>query len=189
MKRLFTLLMLSAFWFMTAQGQETSKMLRFPAVHGEKVVFSYAGDLYSTDINGGVATQLTFDAEGLEIFARFSPDGKNIAFTGQYDGNTEVYVMPAEGGAPKRVTFTATLDRDDLSDRMGPNNIVMTWKDNANIVFRSRRITWNDFVGQLFTANIDGGLCEQLPFSEGGWISYSPDGKKIAFKNRMYLEC
>ena len=65
MKRLFTLLMLSAFWFMTAQGQETSKMLRFPAVHGEKVVFSYAGDLYSADINGGVATQLTFDAEGL----------------------------------------------------------------------------------------------------------------------------
>ena len=122
-------------------------MLRFPAVHGEKVVFSYAGDLYSADINGGVATQLTFDAEGLEIFARFSPDGKNIAFTGQYDGNTEVYVMPAEGGAPKRVTFTATLDRDDLSDRMGPNNIVMTWKDNENIVFRSRRITWNDFVG------------------------------------------
>lgn len=187
MKRLFTLLVLSAFWFMTAQGQETSKMLRFPAVHGEKIVFSYAGDLYSADINGGVATQLTFDAEGLEIFARFSPDGKNIAFTGQYDGNTEVYVMPAEGGAPKRVTFTATLDRDDLSDRMGPNNIVMTWKDNENIVFRSRRITWNDFVGQLFTANIEGGLCEQLPFSEGGWISYSPDGKKIAF-NRVMRE-
>ena len=48
------------------------------------------------------------------MFARFSPDGKQLAFTGQYDGNTEVYVMPAEGGTPKRLTFTATLGRDEV---------------------------------------------------------------------------
>ena len=59
------------------------------------------------------------------MFAKFSPDGKQIAFTGQYDGNTEVYAMPAEGGIPQRITYTATLGRDDISDRMGPNNIVM----------------------------------------------------------------
>ena len=179
--------MLLAFGTLSLHAQNEAKMLRFPAIHGDQVVFSYAGDLYTVDINGGVARQLTNDPNGFEIFARFSPDGTNIAFTGQYDGNTEVYVMPAEGGEPQRVTYTATLDRDDLSDRMGPNNIVMTWKDNENIVYRSRRITWDDFVGHLFVANINGGLGEQLPFEEGGWISYSPDGQKIAF-NRVMRE-
>ena len=179
--------MLLAISTLSLQAQNEAKMLRFPAIHGNQVVFSYAGDLYTVDINGGVARQLTNDPDGFEIFARFSPDGKNIAFTGQYDGNTEVYVMPAEGGVPQRVTYTATLDRDDLSDRMGPNNIVMTWKDNENIVYRSRRITWDDFVGHLFVANINGGLGEQLPFEEGGWITYSPDGQKIAF-NRVMRE-
>ena len=186
-KHLLIFSLLLAFGALSLQAQNEAKMLRFPAIHGNQVVFSYAGDLYTVDINGGVARQLTNDPEGFEIFARFSPDGKNIAFTGQYDGNTEVYVMPAEGGEPKRVTYTATLDRDDLSDRMGPNNIVMTWKDNENIVYRSRRITWDDFVGQLFVANINGGLGEQLAFDEGGWISYSPDGTKIAF-NRVMRE-
>lgn len=179
--------MLFALGALSLQAQNEAKMLRFPAIHGNQVVFSYAGDLYTVGVNGGVARQLTNDPDGFEIFARFSPDGKNIAFTGQYDGNTEVYVMPSQGGEPQRVTYTATLDRDDLSDRMGPNNIVMTWRDNENIVYRSRRITWDDFVGQLFVANINGGLGEQLPFEEGGWISYSPDGQKIAF-NRVMRE-
>ena len=187
-KNLLIISMMLAFGALSLQAQDEAKMLRFPAIHGNQVVFSYAGDLYTVDVNGdGMARQLTNDPDGFEIFARFSPDGKNIAFTGQYDGNTEVYVMPAEGGEPQRVTYTATLGRDDLSDRMGPNNIVMTWKDNENIVYRSRRITWDDFVGQLFVANINGGLGEQLPFSEGGWISYSPDGQKIAF-NRVMRE-
>ena len=185
--KLFIFSMLFVIGALSSQAQNEAKMLRFPAIHGNQVVFSHAGDLYTVDVNGGVARQLTNDPDGFEIFARFSPDGKHIAFTGQYDGNTEVYVMPAEGGVPQRVTYTATLDRDDLSDRMGPNNIVMTWKDNENIVYRSRRITWDDFVGQLFVANINGGLGEQLPFEEGGWISYSPDGQKIAF-NRVMRE-
>ena len=187
MKKTIIFSMLLAMGALSLQAQENAKMLRFPAIHGDQVVFSYAGDLYTVGINGGEARQLTNHPDGFEIFARFSPDGEKIAFTGQYDGNTEVYVMPAEGGEPQRVTYTATLGRDDLSDRMGPNNIVMTWKDNENIVYRSRKITWDDFVGQLFVANINGGLDEQLPFSEGGWITYSPDGQKIAF-NRVMRE-
>ena len=68
-----------------------------------------------------------------------SPDGKNIAFTGQYDGNTEVFLIPANGGEPVRLTYTATNSRDDIGDRMGPNNIVMTWSpDGKNIVYRNR---------------------------------------------------
>ena len=163
-------------------------MLRFPTIHDSDVVFSYGGDLYSVDIKGGIAHKITNDANGYEMFARFSPDGKHLAFTAQYDGNTEVYVMPyPECGTPMRLTYTPTLGRDDISDRMGPNNIVMAWKDNENIVFRSRKESWDDFVGQLFIANINGGLAEQLPLSEGGWISYSPDGKQIAY-NRVMRE-
>lgn len=61
------------------------------------------------------------------MFAHYSPDGKTIAFTGEYDGNREVYIIPAKGGEPVRLTYTATNGRDDLGDRMGPNNIVMGW--------------------------------------------------------------
>ena len=147
-------------------AQEEAKMLRFPTIHGNNVVFSYGGDLYSVDIKGGIAHKITNDANGYEMFARFSPDGKHLAFTAQYDGNTEVYVMPyPECGTPTRLTYTPTLGRDDISDRMGPNNIVMAWKDNENIVFRSRKESWDDFVGQLFLANINGGLAEHLVFA------------------------
>ena len=82
-----------------AFAQQETRLLRFPAIHGNQIVFSYAGDLYTVASTGGVARRLTSDV-GYEMFARFSPDGKTIAFTGQYDGNTEVYVMPAEGGVP-----------------------------------------------------------------------------------------
>jgi len=168
-------------------SQEESRLLRFPTMHGNQVVFSYAGDLYTVSLNGGLARKLTNDI-GYEMFAHFSPDGKNIAFTAQYDGNTEVYVMPAEGGTPKRLTFTATLGRDDISDRMGPNNIVMAWtNDGKNIIYRSRKQSWDDFVGQLFMVPVEGGLSKELPLSTGGFCSYSPDGKKLAF-NRVFRE-
>lgn len=170
----------------TLFSQDEARLLRFPAIYGEKIVFTYAGDLYTVASSGGIARKLTNDV-GMEMFAKFSPDGKNIAFTGQYDGNTEVYVMPAEGGIPKRLTYTATLDRDDVSDRMGPNNIVMSWKDNKTIVYRSRRIGFNDWKGQLFYATVDGGIPEQLPLPRGGWNSFSPDGKNFAY-NRIFRE-
>lgn len=168
-----------------AVSQET-RLLRFPAIHGNQIVFTYAGDLYTVAATGGVARKLTNDV-GYEMFARFSPDGKRLAFTGQYDGNTEVYTMPAEGGVPQRLTYTATLGRDDVSDRMGPNNIVMTWKDDKTIVYRSRRIERNDFIGQLFYASVDGGIPEQLPVPRGGFCSFSPDKKKMAY-NRVFRE-
>ena len=101
-----------------SEGTEESGLLRFPATNGEDVVFSYAGDLYIAPLSGGTARRLT-SHQGYEIFPRFSPDKSSIAFTGQYDGNTEVYIMPAEGGEPRRLTFTSTNERDDLGDRMG----------------------------------------------------------------------
>jgi tricorn protease len=164
-----------------------ARLLRFPTIHGDRVVFSYAGNLYAVPAAGGVANRLT-GHDGYEMFARFSPDGKWLAFTGQYDGNTEVYLMPAEGGVPKRLTYTATLGRDDVSDRMGPNNIVMGWKhDNKHIIFRSRMTSFNDFLGQLYTVSIDGGLPEPLPLPRGGFCSFSPDDTKLVY-NRVFRE-
>ncbi len=166
---------------------DEARLLRFPTIHDKQLVFTYAGDLYTVASTGGVARKLT-NHEGFEMFARLSPDGKWLAFTGQYDGNTEVYVMPAEGGIPKRLTFTATLDRDDVSDRMGPNNIVMGWKhDSKTIVFRTRMHAFNPFLGELYTVTLDGGLPEPLPLPRGGFCSYSPDDKKLAY-NRVFRE-
>jgi tricorn protease len=169
-----------------AAAQDEARLLRFPAIHGNQIVFSYAGDLYTVPASGGTARKITSDI-GYELFARFSPDGKNIAFTGQYDGNTEVYLIPAEGGIPKRLTYTATLGRDDVSDRMGPNNIVMCWQGNDTIIYRSRGIEFNDFIGQLFKVSINGGPSTQLPLPRGGFCSYSPDMKKFAY-NRVFRE-
>ncbi|MDR1863947.1 MAG: PDZ domain-containing protein [Bacteroidales bacterium] len=168
-------------------SQQESRLLRFPAVHGDRVVFTYAGDLYTVPLSGGQARKLT-NAPGFEMFARFSPDGSQIAFTGNYDGNTEVYVMPAEGGSPRRLTYTATLWRDAVSDRMGPNNIVMGWTpDGKKVIYRSRKQSFNDFVGQLFTVPLSGGISTELPLPTGGWCSYSADGSKLAY-NRVFRE-
>jgi tricorn protease len=168
-------------------AQDEARLLRFPAIYDNQLVFTYAGDLYTVSANGGTARKLT-NHIGYEMFARFSPDGKTIAFTGQYDGNTEVFTMNSQGGIPKRITYTATLVRDDLSDRMGPNNIVFGWKhDNKNIVFRSRKKSYNDFNGSLYTVNIDGSLPDELPVPRGGFCSYSPDDQKMAY-NRIFRE-
>lgn len=172
-------------WY-NSQAQE-SRLLRFPAIYGQQIVFSYAGDLYTVEAKGGIARKLTTDAQGYEMFPHFSPDGKNIAFTAQYDGNTEVYLMPSEGGYPKRLTITATLNRDDISDRMGPNNIVMAWRNNQEIIYRSRKQSFNDFKGQLFSVNIQGGLSKELPLPDGGFCTFSEDGSKMAY-NRVFRE-
>jgi len=171
--------LLGAFSFLLASGE--ARLLRFPDIHGDRVVFVYAGDLYVVSAEGGMARRIT-TGKGYESFPRFSPDGSLIAFTGQYDGNTEVFVVPAEGGIPKRLTYTATLSRDDIGDRMGPNNIVMGWTpDGKYIIYRSRRYSFNSFVGQLFLVPVEGGPSKEVPISKGGFCSYSPDGTKLAF--------
>lgn len=185
-KILFTLI--SACWLTAfAYAQDETRLLRFPAINGDQIVFSYAGDLYTVNSNGGQSRKLTSHV-GYEMFPKFSPDGKHIAFTGQYDGNTEVYLIPASGGEPKRLTYTATLGRDDLGDRMGPNNIVMAWTpDGKYITYRSRKQSFNSFKGQLFNVPVEGGLSEELPLSEGGFLSYSIDGRRIAY-NKVFRE-
>jgi tricorn protease len=166
-----------------AQTMPEGRLLRFPDVHGDKVVFSYGGDLWLVSTAGGVADRIT-TSPGNEIFPKFSPDGKWIAFTGQYDGNFNVYVMPATGGEPRQLTFLQ--DAEPMPERMGPNNEVITWTpDSQNIVFLSRANTFNDWFGRLFTVPVIGGLPVQLPVDKGGLTSYSPNGKSIAY-NRIF---
>jgi len=186
MKKLLSLLLLGLMP-VPLFSQTEMRLLRFPAIHQDRVAFSYAGDLYLVAATGGLARKIT-SHPGYEMFPHFSPDGKSLAFTAQYDGNTEVYVMPAEGGVPQRLTYTATLDRDEVSDRMGPNNIVMGWThDGQKILFRSRMKEFNDFKGQLYYISIKGGLPEQLPLPRGGFASLSSDDQQLAY-NRIFRE-
>ena len=184
------LALLLAWTLRTASAQnlpDTTRLLRFPTTNGAQIVFTYAGQLYTVDKAGGTARPLT-SGPGYNSFPRFSPDGTQIAFTGQYDGNTEVYTIPADGGIPKRLTTTATLGRDDIADRMGPNNLVMAWENTKPlVVFRTRMHSFNAFIGQLFTVGADADLPQQLPVPRGGFVSFSPDDSKMAY-NRVFRE-
>lgn len=186
MKRLFIALAL-VFCLPAFGQQQEARLLRFPAVGGGKIVFCYAGNLYSVGIDGGTAVKLTSDV-GYECFPKISPDGRTIAFTAQYDGNTEVYTIPISGGEPTRLTWSALVDRDKVGERMGPNNIVMGWTpDGKQIVYRSKQWCFSGLRGRLCKVDAAGGVPEIIPTSEGGFCSYSPDGKHLAM-NRMFRE-
>src|SRR5437868_12748327 len=191
--RLFALLCLTSSGLISITGAsalkfpDTTLLLPFPTTNDTQIVFCYAGEIYTVGKDGGIARRLT-SGPGYTSFPHFSGDGKQIAFTSQYDGNTEVYVMPGEGGVPKRITTTTTVGRDDVSDRMGPNNIVMTWENTKPlVVFRSRMRTFNSFIGELYTAGMDGDLPQQLPVPRGGFASFSPDDSKMVY-NRVFRE-
>jgi tricorn protease len=164
-----------------ARAQQTpeGRLMRFPDISRTQIVFSYGGDLWLAARTGGVARRIT-TSRGLELFPKFSPDGKWIAFTAQYDGNFNVYVMPSTGGQPKQLTFWP--DVGSIPARMGANNEVITWTpDSKFIVFLSRHDTFNTWFGRLWKVSVDGGLPERLPLFRGGLTSYSADGTKIAY--------
>src|ERR1700758_4234370 len=111
-----------------------TKLLRFPDVRGDKVAFTYGGDLWVASTSGGLATRLT-SHPGLELFAKFSPDGKWIAFTGQYDGDEQVYVIPSTGGEPRQLTYYPA--RGPMPPRWGYDNQVYGWtNDGKRVIFR-----------------------------------------------------
>ncbi|PYV68032.1 MAG: hypothetical protein DMG97_25855 [Acidobacteria bacterium] len=163
-----------------SQETQEGRLMRFPDIYKDKVVFSYAGDLWLASTSGGIASRITSHV-GRELFPKFSPDGKRIAFTGQYDGNFNVYVMPSTGGQPKQLTFYQG-SAQPLNDRMGIHDEVVTWTpDSKRIVFLSRRDASNGWVKREFTISIDGGLPQPLPMDQGGLLSYSPDGNRVAY--------
>src|SRR5947209_19425213 len=137
--RLFFPLYLIASGFLpasTASAQklpDTTRLLRFPTTNGTQIVFCYAGELYTVGKEGGIARRLT-SGPGYSSFPRFSPDGTQLAFTSQYDGNTDVYVMPAEGGAHKRLSINAKMGIDVISYLKVLHNPVMTWENTKPLV-------------------------------------------------------
>jgi tricorn protease len=170
------------FGFVTTQAEE-ARILRFPDIHQDKIVFVHAGDLWLVDSQGGIARRLTSD-NGLELFPKFSPDGGLIAFTGQYDGNTDVYLIPAQGGEPKRLTYRPGFE--NMSDRFGYDDMVLDWHPDGNrILFRSTRESYNSWFQTLFLIEKEGGFPQGLPLPEAGLTSFSPDGSKIAY-NRTF---
>ncbi len=140
------------------------RLLRMPTIHGDQVVFTYAGDLWTVGRSGGTARRLTTH-DGDEDLARISPDGKWIAFTGQYDGNTDVYVMPAEGGEPRRLTFHPGSDQ------------VITWSpDSKEIYFRSSRLSSTRRYDRVFHVPVEGGWPEPVALPICERLSFSPQG-------------
>jgi tricorn protease len=159
-----------------------TKLLRFPDIHGDKVVFTYGGDLWTAPAKGGTAMRLTAHP-GEELFAKFSPDGQWIAFTGQYDGDEQVYLMPATGGVPRQLTFYPA--RGPLPPRWGWDNQVYGWtNDGKRVIFRSLRDSWTLPYSRLYTVSVDGGPAEPLPMPESGAASFSPGGNKLVYSPR-----
>jgi tricorn protease len=168
----------------TAQESQEGRLLRFPDIYKDKIAFMYAGDLWLASSAGGTARRIT-SHPGRELFPKFSPDGKWLAFTGQYDGNFNVYVMPSDGGQPKQLTFYQG-SAQPLSDRMGILNEVVGWTpDGKSIVFLSRRDASNGWIKRPYTVSVDGGLPQPMPMDEGGLLSFSADGTKVAY-NRIF---
>ncbi len=164
---------------LTSAHAAGTKLLRFPNIWHDKIVFSYAGDLWTVGTQGGIASRLT-SSPGLKLFGRFSPDGRYIAFTGQYGGDEQVYVMPAEGGTPRQLTFYPAIG--PLPDRWGYDNQVYGWTpDGSAVLFRSLRDAHALSASRLYTVPLQGGPASALPMPQSGAGSFSPDGTHIVY--------
>jgi tricorn protease len=177
--RLRIALVLATWLLASTMTSGQTKLLRFPDLHGDKVVFTYAGDLWTAPASGGLASRLTAHP-GVEQFAKFSPDGSQVAFTGQYDGDEQVYIVPATGGVPKQLTFFPA--RGPLPDRWGYDNQVYGWTpDGKAVLFRSMREGWTMTDTRLYTVPVEGGLPKPLPMPVSGGGTLSPDGSKVLY--------
>src|ERR1700678_2787287 len=165
-------------------AQSAHPLLQRPAFNGNLIAFSYAGDLWTVDRNGGRASRLT-TGTGVETDPVFSPDGSLIAFTGEYDGNTDVFVIPAIGGVPKRLTYHPAAD-----------SAVGWTPDGKYVIFRSNRESGSPRYTKLFKVSLNGGLATALPlpmafsgkFSAAGkYFAYSPVGGASPFNYSSYV--
>jgi tricorn protease len=142
-------------------------LLRKPTVSRTEVAFSYAGDIWIASRDGGEARRLTTGV-GIETDPLFSPDGTQIAFTGEYDGNQDVYVVPVSGGVPRRLTY-----------HPGPDQVVGWTPDGKQVLFRSMRKAHADGVVQLFTIPTTGVFPAEVPLPRAAEGSFSPDAADL----------
>jgi tricorn protease len=149
-------------------AQIDAGLFRFPDVSQTQIVFTYANDLWLIPKEGGTAIKLSSPA-GVESYPKFSPDGKSIAFSGNYDGNNDAYTIPVTGGVPVRLTSHGYSDR------------VVDWTtDGKKVLFASGRESGKSRYSQFYTVPASGGVIEKLPLAYAEFGSYSPDGKQIA---------
>lgn len=152
-----------------SHAQVDARMLQYPDVSGTQIAFSYGGDIWIVPKEGGVAHKIT-NAPGMETFPRFSPDGSQLAFSGNYNGDVDVYVLPSMGGLAKRITY------HDMPDR-----IVDWYPDGHHLIFASSRESGKQRFDQFYRVSDSGGLAERLPLPYAEFGALSPDGSKIAF--------
>ena len=157
-----------------AAALEECRLLRQPDIQGERIVFVYAGDLWTVARAGGVAARLT-SHEGQEVFPKLSPDGRTVAFTAEYDGNTDAYTIPVEGGEPTRLTWHPL-----------PDQVAEWYPDGKAILLRSRRASALPRYDRFFRVATRGGFEELLPLPTAGFASLSPDGGQIAYVSPSY---
>ena len=161
------------------EAARQTKLLRFPDIHGDLIVFTYAGDLWLVRSSGGTASRLTSHS-GLELFAKFSPDGAWIAFTGQYGGDEQVYVIATAGGEPRQLTYYPA--RGPLPARWGYDNQVYGWSsDGSQVLFRSLRDSYGISEGRLYLAPVSGGLPTPLPMLHAGAGDLHPTEQKLLY--------
>lgn len=149
-------------------GAEKPLLARHPSISKTRIVFAYAGDLWIAPREGGEAVHLTTGV-GIESDPFFSPDGTTVAFTGQYDGNTDVFVVPAAGGVPRRLTYHPS-----------PDEVAGWTPDGKRIIFRSARSSASGVLS-LFTVPVEGGFPDELPLPTGVSGSFSADGSRLAY--------
>lgn len=146
-----------------------ARMLRYPAVSTTQIAFVYAGDIWVATKSGGTAVRLS-SPRGEETFPRFSPDGRFIAFSANYDGNLDIYVVPASGGLPQRITHHGAPDR-----------LVGWYPDGQHLLYATMMTSQKDRFNQLYKVSASGGLPEQLSVPYGEFGAISPDGKTLAY--------
>jgi tricorn protease len=146
-----------------------TRLLSEPAVSANHIAFIYADDLFVCDLDGGNVRRLTSD-QGIESNPVFSPDGQTIAFSAQYDGNTDVYTIPVTGGSPRRLTT-----------HPGPDIVRGFTPDGKAVLFSSPRHVFTSRYTQLFTVPLTGGQPAQLPVPNGVEASFSADGQYLAY--------
>ena len=162
-----------------AMAEAGTRLLRFPDVCAERIVFTYAGDLWTVATRGGTAIRLTA-GPGVEQAAHYSPDCSQIAFTGQYSGDDQVFVIPASGGEPRQLTWYPTPG--PLPQRWGIDSQVYGWSaDGQAVIFRSTREAVGISNPQLFRVAVAGGLPVALPMPTAGSGEYSPDGQQLVY--------
>ncbi|MGH2652325.1 MAG: peptidase S41, partial [Actinomycetota bacterium] len=170
MRPFVRLLVPFAAWGLAAlPAQASPGYLRQPDIHGDLVVFCAEGDLWTVPSGGGTARRLT-SHPGTESYPTFSPDGRQVAFTGQYDGNADLFVVPAEGGEPRRLTWHPSTDAPQAFT-----------PDGGRVLFTSSRADFSNRYTHLWIVPVTGGPEERLPIPNAAQATYSPDGRFIAY--------